>query len=124
MTKAPRWLETSLRDGNQSNVNPMTVEQKTRFFDLLVKAGFKEIEIACVWSLLTEQAHCADPAASDTDFAFVRGIVESKRGEAEGVWLQVLTPAREDLIRRTFDAVRGAKRVILHMVCRTAIPAR
>jgi len=51
MTKAPRWLETSLRDGNQSNVNPMTIEQKTRFFDLLVKAGFKEIEIACTWAL-------------------------------------------------------------------------
>jgi len=102
ITDAPRWLSSDLRDGNQALVNPMTVEQKTRFFNLLVKCGFKEIEVAY-------------PAASDTDFSFVRMLVDKKMGEEEGVWLQVLSPAREDLIRRTFEAVRGAKRVIFHM---------
>jgi len=76
LTKAPRWLSSDLRDGNQALVNPMTIEQKTRFFNLLVKAGYKEIEVAY-------------PGASETDFGFVRGLVEQKLGEKEGVWLQV-----------------------------------
>lgn len=99
--KAPIWLSTDLRDGNQALANPMTIEQKTRFFDTLVKCGIKEIEIAY-------------PAASDTDFAFVRGLIEQKK-IPDDVWIQVLTPAREDLIRRTFESVAGAKNAILHM---------
>ncbi|KEI36275.1 uncharacterized protein L969DRAFT_80472 [Mixia osmundae IAM 14324] len=102
ITEAPRWLSSDLRDGNQALVNPMTVEQKTRFFQLLVKVGFKEVEVAY-------------PAASETDFGFVRSIIEKKLGEKEGVWLQVLSPAREDLIHRTFQSVKGAKRAIFHM---------
>ncbi|EGN95583.1 hypothetical protein SERLA73DRAFT_76679 [Serpula lacrymans var. lacrymans S7.3] len=100
-TKAPIWLSTDLRDGNQALANPMTVEQKNIFYDTLVKCGFKEIEVAY-------------PAASDTDFSFVRGLVEGGK-VPDDVWIQVLTPAREDLIRRTFEAIAGFKHVIIHM---------
>ncbi|KAH7910641.1 hypothetical protein BJ138DRAFT_1064731 [Hygrophoropsis aurantiaca] len=100
-SKPPIWLSTDLRDGNQALANPMTADQKLTFFRLLVKCNFKEIEIAY-------------PAASDTDFSFVRYLIEN--GEIpDDVWIQVLTPAREDLIRRTFEAVAGAKHVIIHM---------
>ncbi|KAF4614564.1 hypothetical protein D9613_003143 [Agrocybe pediades] len=99
--KTPIWLSTDLRDGNQALANPMTIEQKTLFFRQLVKCGVKEIEVAY-------------PAASDTDFMFVRGLVENNE-VPDDVWLQVLTPAREDLIRRTIDAVAGSKKAILHM---------
>ncbi|KAH7107646.1 2-isopropylmalate synthase [Auriculariales sp. MPI-PUGE-AT-0066] len=98
---APHWLATDLRDGNQSLANPMTIPQKNQFFDLLVKCGFKEIEVAY-------------PAASDTDFAFVRGLIEQKQ-VPDYLWLQVLTAAREDLIRRTVDSVAGSKYAIIHM---------
>ncbi|KAJ3500573.1 hypothetical protein NLJ89_g9735 [Agrocybe chaxingu] len=100
-TKAPIWLSTDLRDGNQALANPMTIEQKTIFFRQLVKCGLKEIEVAY-------------PAASDTDFSFVRGLIENNE-IPDDVWIQVLTPAREDLIRRTIDAVAGSKHAILHM---------
>ncbi|KAF5380882.1 hypothetical protein D9615_004123 [Tricholomella constricta] len=100
-TKAPIWLSTDLRDGNQALANPMTIEQKTVFFRQLVKCGVKQIEVAY-------------PAASDTDFQFVRGLVENNE-VPDDVWVQVLTPAREDLIRRTIDAVAGVKNAILHM---------
>lgn len=99
--KAPIWLSTDLRDGNQALANPMTADQKLTFFRLLVKCGFKEIEIAY-------------PAASDTDFNFVRYLIEHNE-IPDDVWIQVLTPAREDLIRRTFESIVGAKRVIIHM---------
>ncbi|KAF8511143.1 2-isopropylmalate synthase [Hysterangium stoloniferum] len=99
--KPPIWLSTDLRDGNQALANPMTIKQKQRFFKLLVQTGFKEIEIAY-------------PAASDTDFGFVRGLIEN--GEVpDDVWIQVLTPAREDLIKRTIDSVAGTKKAIIHM---------
>ncbi|KAG6844927.1 hypothetical protein H0H87_002411 [Tephrocybe sp. NHM501043] len=100
-TQAPIWLSTDLRDGNQALANPMTIEQKTLFFRQLVKCGVKQIEVAY-------------PAASDTDFNFVRGLIENKE-VPDDVWLQVLTPAREDLIKRSIDSVAGAKRAILHM---------
>ncbi|KZT27303.1 2-isopropylmalate synthase [Neolentinus lepideus HHB14362 ss-1] len=100
-TKAPIWLSTDLRDGNQALANPMTIEQKTLFFQQLVKSGLKEIEVAY-------------PAASDTDFNFVRMLIE-KNMVPDDVWLQVLTPAREDLIKRTIDSVAGAKHAIIHM---------
>lgn len=98
----PRWCAVDLRDGNQSLVNPMTVEQKSKFFDLLLQCGFKEIEVGF-------------PAASDTDFDFVRKIAKSNLSALDDVAIQVLSPAREDLIRRTFDAVQGGKNVIIHM---------
>ncbi|KAH9483934.1 2-isopropylmalate synthase [Psilocybe cubensis] len=101
LTKAPIWLSTDLRDGNQALANPMTIEQKTVFFRELVKCGVKQIEVAY-------------PAASDTDFMFVRGLVENNE-VPDDVWIQVLTPAREDLIRRTIDSVAGCKKAILHM---------
>ncbi|KAK7693848.1 hypothetical protein QCA50_003420 [Cerrena zonata] len=99
--KAPIWLSTDLRDGNQALANPMTIAQKSIFFDTLLKCGFKEIEVAY-------------PAASDTDFAFVRGLIEGNK-IPDDVWIQVLTPAREDLIRRTFESLAGTKHAILHM---------
>ncbi|KAI0028519.1 2-isopropylmalate synthase [Vararia minispora EC-137] len=99
--KPPIWLSTDLRDGNQALANPMTIEQKTMFFELLIECGFKEIEIAY-------------PAASDTDFNFVRGLIE-RNAIPDDVWIQVLTPAREDLIKRTVDSVAGCKHAIIHM---------
>ncbi|KIO19987.1 hypothetical protein M407DRAFT_245972 [Tulasnella calospora MUT 4182] len=101
ITKAPIWLSTDLRDGNQALANPMSIPQKTLFFKKLVEIGVKEIEVAY-------------PAASDTDFGFVRGLIEKKQ-VPDDVWLQVLTPARADLIRRTVESVSGAKRAIIHM---------
>ncbi|GJN88456.1 hypothetical protein Rhopal_001422-T1 [Rhodotorula paludigena] len=101
ITKAPRWASSDLRDGNQALVNPMTIEQKKRVFDLLVKCGFKEIEAGF-------------PSASETEFAWIRQLIEQKQCP-DDVWLQVLTPAREELIRRTFQGVRDANKVILHM---------
>ncbi|KAF5373682.1 hypothetical protein D9758_000783 [Tetrapyrgos nigripes] len=100
-SKAPIWLSTDLRDGNQALANPMTIEQKTTFFRQLVECGVKQIEVAY-------------PAASDTDFQFVRNLVEHKE-IPDDVWIQVLTPAREDLIKRTIDSVAGTKHAILHM---------
>ena len=99
--KAPIWLSTDLRDGNQSLANPMTNEQKMRFFRHLVQIGFKEIEVAY-------------PAASETDFAFCRELLNTNE-VPDDVWIQVLTPARADLITKTFEAVAGLKHVIIHM---------
>ncbi len=98
--KAPYWCSVDLRDGNQALVEPMGVERKNRMFDLLIGMGFKEIEVAF-------------PSASQTDFDFVRSIIEGNR-VPEGVAIQVLTQCRPELIERTFEAVKGAKRVILH----------
>jgi 2-isopropylmalate synthase len=98
--KAPYWCSVDLRDGNQALIEPMGVERKNRMFDLLVQMGFKEIEVAF-------------PSASQTDFDFVRSIIEAKR-IPDGVAIQVLTQCRPELIERTFEAVKGAKRVILH----------
>jgi 2-isopropylmalate synthase len=97
----PIWLSTDLRDGNQALIEPMSVERKLRLFELLVRLGFKEIEVAF-------------PSASQTDFDFVRRLIEQDR-VPEDVWIQVLTQAREDLIRRTFEALQGAKRAIVHL---------
>nr|ODN87360.1 2-isopropylmalate synthase [Cryptococcus depauperatus CBS 7841] len=99
--RAPIWLSTDLRDGNQSLANPMTNQQKLRFFRHLVQIGFKEIEVAY-------------PAASETDFQFVRDLIR-KDEVPDDVWIQVLTPARADLIKKTFEAVAGLKNVIIHM---------
>jgi len=106
LTKAPIWLSTDLRDGNQALIEPMNRERKLRMFDLLVQIGFKEIEVGF-------------PSASETDFDFVRFLIESGR-IPDDVTIQVLTPAREPLIRRTFEALKGAKQAILHFYNATA----
>ncbi|CAN7630063.1 2-isopropylmalate synthase [Bosea sp. LjRoot237] len=100
LTKAPVWCSVDLRDGNQALIEPMGVDRKDRMFSLLVKMGFKEIEVAF-------------PAASQTDFDFVRSIIESG-AIPDDVAIQVLTQCRSELIERTFEAVKGAKNVILH----------
>lgn len=106
ITQPPIWLSTDLRDGNQALIEPMSVEQKLRMFEMLVAIGFKEIEVAF-------------PAASETDFQFVRTLIEEDR-VPDDVEIQVLTQAREDLIRRTFESLHGAKRAIVHVYNATA----
>ena len=98
--KAPIWCSVDLRDGNQALIEPMGVERKNRMFQLLVGMGFKEIEVAF-------------PSASQTDFDFVRSIIESG-AIPDDVAIQVLTQCRPELIERTFEAVKGAKKVIVH----------
>ncbi|MBL8470211.1 MAG: 2-isopropylmalate synthase [Rhodocyclaceae bacterium] len=104
--QAPIWMSTDLRDGNQALFEPMNVERKMRMFDALVKMGFKEIEVAF-------------PSASQTDFDFVRSLIEGGR-IPEDVTIEVLTQAREHLIRRTFESCRGARRAIVHVYTATA----
>ena len=99
--KAPHWCSVDLRDGNQALIEPMTARQKSRLYDQLVKIGFKEIEVGF-------------PAASSHDFAFVRQLIEEDR-IPEDVTIQVLTQAREDLIKKTFDALKGVRRAVVHV---------
>lgn len=99
--RAPNWCAVDLRDGNQALVKPMTVAQKTRLFQLLVKVGFKEIEVGF-------------PAASQPDFDFVRKLIEEDL-VPEDVTIQVLTQAREELIARTYEALKGARRAVVHV---------
>ena len=100
ITRAPQWCAVDLRDGNQALIDPMSPERKRRMFNLLVEMGFKEIEVGF-------------PSASQTDFDFVREIIE-KDMIPDDVTIQVLVQAREHLIRRTFEACAGAKNVIVH----------
>jgi len=106
LIQAPIWLSTDLRDGNQALIEPMDIDQKLRLFHAIVDIGFKEIEVGF-------------PAASQTEFDFVRCLIEQKL-VPEDVTLQVLTPAREALIQRTFEAMRGAKQAIIHVYNATA----
>jgi 2-isopropylmalate synthase len=99
--RPPVWLSSDLRDGNQALIDPMDHRRKRLMFDLLVRIGFKEIEVAF-------------PSASQTDFDFVRQLIEGNHIPAD-VTIQALTPAREDLIARTFEALRGAPRAIVHV---------
>jgi 2-isopropylmalate synthase len=101
ITKAPIWCSVDLRDGNQALVEPMGPERKRRMFDTLVKLGFKEIEVGF-------------PAASQTDFDFVRQLIDEDL-IPDDVTIQVLTQSREELIARTFDSVRGSRRAIIHL---------
>jgi 2-isopropylmalate synthase len=101
ITQPPIWMSTDLRDGNQSLIEPMNVERKLRFFEQLIKIGFKEIEVGF-------------PSASQTDFDFVRKLVTENR-IPDDVTIIVLTQAREDLIHRTVDAAAGAKQAIVHL---------
>ncbi len=107
---APTWCAVDLRDGNQALVKPMSVAQKQRLFDLLVKLGFKEIEIGF-------------PAASQPDFDFCRKLIEEDR-IPEDVKIQVLTQARPELIERTYEALNGAKRAIVHVYNSTSTVQR
>ncbi|MFG1416949.1 2-isopropylmalate synthase [Xanthobacter sp. V0B-10] len=106
ITAAPRWLSTDLRDGNQALADPMDVARKLAFWDMLVGAGFREIEVAF-------------PSASQTEFDFVRALIEEGRIPDE-VAIQVLTQSRADLIARTFAALEGAPRAIVHLYNATA----
>ncbi len=101
LEKPPIWMSTDLRDGNQALINPMSVETKLRFFSELVRMGFKEIEVGF-------------PSASETEFTFVRRLIEEDRIPAD-VTIEVLTQAREDLIARTVASLKGVHRAILHM---------
>ena len=97
---APAWCSVDLRDGNQSLVVPMSLEEKLEFYDMLVKIGFKEIEVGF-------------PAASETEYEFLRKLIDEDR-IPEDVTIQVLTQCRDHIIRRTFEAVKGAPRAIIH----------
>jgi 2-isopropylmalate synthase len=106
ITKPPIWLATDLRDGNQSLIEPMDVERKKKMFALNVRVGIKEIEVGF-------------PSASQTDFDFVRFLIE-KNQIPDDVWIQVLSPAREAFVERTFESLKGAKRAIFHLYHATA----
>jgi 2-isopropylmalate synthase len=101
ITKAPRWLSTDMRDGNQSLIDPMNAEKKARFFDLLVKVGLKEIEVGF-------------PSAGATEYDFIRALVDNGR-IPDDVLVQVLTQSRDDLIKTSFESLAGAKRAIVHV---------
>ena len=100
LDQAPIWCSVDLRDGNQALIEPMSLE-KLEFFNLLVKLGFKEIEIGF-------------PAASETEYEFARTLIEQKM-IPDDVTVQVLTQAREHIIKKTFEAVKGAPRAIVHL---------
>ena len=106
LTHAPRWLSTDLRDGNQALAEPMDIARKLRFWEQLLTCGFKEIEVAF-------------PSASETDYQFVRQLIEERR-IPDDVTIQVLTQARSDLIARTFASLEGASRATVHLYNATA----
>jgi 2-isopropylmalate synthase len=106
LTQAPIWLSTDLRDGNQALIEPMDLSRKLRMFEMLLRIGFKEIEVGF-------------PSASQTEFDFVRMLIEQEL-VPDDVTIQVLTQAREPLIRRTFESLKGAKRAIVHLYNATA----
>ena len=108
--KAPAWCSVDLRDGNQALIVPMSLEEKLEFFQMLVKIGFKEIEVGF-------------PAASDTEYEFLRTLIE-KNMIPEDVTVQVLTQCRDHIIRRTFEAVKGAPRAVIHFYNSTSVAQR
>jgi 2-isopropylmalate synthase len=110
ITKAPRWCAVDLRDGNQALIDPMSPERKLEMFKLLVKMGYKEIEVGF-------------PSASQTDFDFVRLLIE-ENWIPEDVTIQVLTQARDHLIERTYESIRGAKSAIMHFYNSTSVLQR
>ncbi len=110
ITKAPQWCSVDLRDGNQALVEPMTVEQKRRYYTLLIEMGFKQIEVGF-------------PAASQMDFDFIRWLIDENR-IPDDVTIQVLTQAREHLIEKTFTALKGVKQAIVHVYNSTSTVQR
>jgi 2-isopropylmalate synthase len=110
ITAAPRWCAVDLRDGNQALIDPMSPERKRIMFDLLVKMGYKEIEVGF-------------PSASQTDFDFVRSLIE-ENAIPDDVTIQVLTQARDHLIERTYESIAGAKQAIVHLYNSTSVLQR
>ena len=110
INKSPIWCSVDLRDGNQALVVPMTLEEKLEFFKFLVKIGFKEIEIGF-------------PAASETEYEFCRKLIEKKL-IPDDVTIQVLTQSREHIIKKTFEALRGAKNAVVHLYNSTSLAQR
>ena len=108
--KAPAWCSVDLRDGNQALVIPMNLKDKLTFFQMLVQAGFREIEIGF-------------PAASETEYAFCRTLIEEHL-IPEDVTIQVLTQSREHIIARTFEAIQGAPHAIVHLYNSTSVAQR
>ncbi|MEE1052820.1 MAG: 2-isopropylmalate synthase [Acutalibacteraceae bacterium] len=108
--KAPTWCSVDLRDGNQSLIIPMSLEEKLEFFQLLVKVGFKEIEVGF-------------PAASETEYTFLRTLIDNNM-IPDDVTVQVLTQSREHIIRKTFDALKGCKNAIVHLYNSTSLAQR
>ena len=108
--KAPAWCSVDLRDGNQALIVPMSLAEKLEFFQMLVKIGFKEIEVGF-------------PAASETEYEFLRTLIE-KNMIPEDVTVQVLTQCRDHIIRRTFEAVKGAPRAVIHFYNSTSVAQR
>ena len=110
ITKAPVWCSVDLRDGNQALVNPMNLEEKLLFFKTLVEIGFKEIEVGF-------------PSASETEYEILRTLIDQNL-IPDDVTIQVLVQARPHLIKKTFEAIRGAKNVIMHFYNSTSTPSR
>src|ERR1700730_13941102 len=110
ITTPPTWCSVDLRDGNQALIEPMDASRKRRMFDILLKIGFKEIEVGL-------------PAASQTDFDFVRELIEQHL-IPDDVVIQVLTQARPELIARTYEAVQGVRRAIVHIYNSTSVAQR
>ena len=108
--KAPIWCSVDLRDGNQALIEPMSLEEKLQFFEMLVKIGFKEIEVGF-------------PAASETEYNFIRALIE-RNMIPDDVTIQVLTQAREHIIKKTFEAVKGAPRAVIHLYNSTSVAQR
>ena len=108
--KAPIWCSVDLRDGNQALIVPMSLEEKLEFFQMLVRIGFKEIEVGF-------------PAASETEYEFLRTLIE-KDMIPDDVTVQVLTQCRDHIIRRTFEAVKGAPRAVIHFYNSTSVAQR
>lgn len=108
--KAPTWCSVDLRDGNQSLIIPMSLEEKLEFFELLVKVGFKEIEVGF-------------PAASETEYTFLRTLIDNNM-IPDDVTVQVLTQSREHIIRKTFEALRGCKNAVVHLYNSTSLAQR
>ena len=108
--KAPIWCSVDLRDGNQALIEPMSLEEKLEFFQMLVKVGFKEIEVGF-------------PAASETEYNFMRALIE-RNMIPDDVTVQVLTQAREHIIKKTFEAVKGCKHAVIHLYNSTSVAQR
>ena len=108
--KAPIWCSVDLRDGNQALIEPMSLEEKLEFFKMLVDIGFKEIEVGF-------------PAASETEYNFIRALIDNNM-IPEDVTIQVLTQAREHIIKKTFEAVKGAGHAVIHLYNSTSVAQR
>ena len=108
--KAPIWCSVDLRDGNQALIDPMSLEEKLEFFRILVDIGFKEIEVGF-------------PASSDTEYNFIRALIERDM-IPEDVTIQVLTQAREHIIKKTFDAIKGAPHAVVDLYNSTSVEQR